>query len=109
LNIRLLDGLREKSETEIRTEYVNAASNDPKLFLKTYDSPVMKVASNIKQAINKGLIDLNHVQGEARWMEGKGMITTLDPREETLKQLTDFAMSKNGDVFRKKVSEAIKK
>jgi len=109
LNINLLDGLRPKSEVEIREEYVNKASGDPTLFLKTYDSPVMKVSSLIKQALNKGLIDMAHVQGEARWMEGKALITTLNPKEETLKQLTEFALSKQGDSFRTKVTNSLKK
>lgn len=100
LGINFKDGYGEqKSEAAIANEYVTIAENNPELFLKSLNSPIVKVRHMIYQAVQDGFVDLNHMRGQAHWGESKAFITTMDMSKSTEDSLSDFAMSEDGVEF----------
>lgn len=98
------DGNRRK-ESALRLEFVKQARKNPKVFLDNLNSPKLKVAHAVKEAVDSGLIDLAHVKGQAHWGETKAFITKLDEKKSPVDSLVDFAFSgsKDSNAFTKKL------
>jgi len=95
-----------RKEAALRLEFAKAAAAKPDVFLKSIDSPRIKLAHKIQEAINDGTIDLNHVKGQAHWGETKAIIIALDEKKSPVDALVAFAMTndKGAKEFIKKLS-----
>lgn len=96
LNIEFADEMGVTfNEGALRAAYVRKAKNDSARFLNSVHSPTVKIAFQIKKAIDKGLIDLGRQPGAAYWTDG-GFISTLPEDRDAQKYLVEFAMT-HGD------------
>jgi hypothetical protein len=82
----------ELKEKELRKLYCQKATENPSVFLKSIDSPVAKLTSQIKTAIKNGFIDTSHVKNQAHYGETKALIITLDPKRTAVEQLVEHAL-----------------
>jgi hypothetical protein len=108
LGIKLTDGYGEKrKEDDVLAAYYEYAKAKPDLFLKSFDSPVVKMKHIIKEAITDGTIDLGHVRGQAHWGETKALITVIDMKKDAVEELSDFAFSdkEGADDFVKRLNK----
>jgi hypothetical protein len=96
LNIQFADemgvGLDEEA---LRTAYIRKAKNEPKKFINSARSPVVKMSHMVRKAIDNGLIDLGKQVGQAYWTDG-GFISTLPEGRDAVEYLIEFAMT-HGD------------
>lgn len=79
-------------EKALRAAYIRKAKNQPDKFLKSIESPTVKISFLVKKAVDKGLIDLGKQAGAAYWMDG-GFITTLPEGRDSSDYLVEFAMT----------------
>jgi hypothetical protein len=93
LNIQFADemgvGLDEEA---LRTAYIRKAKNEPKKFINSAKSPVVKMSHMVRKAIDNGLIDLGKQPGQAYWTDG-GFISTLPQGRDAVEYLIEFAMT----------------
>jgi hypothetical protein len=109
LGVNTKEGDRDRSLAEVRADYIRKASSDPKLFLKTVDSPMARYIGMVNQALKSGAIDLGHVRNQAHYGETKALIMVLDPKRETAEQLAEFAFSDKGVELKKRLPAMAKK
>jgi len=108
LNISYKDGSRNKTEEEIKAEYIRKAETDPVNFNKYYKSPVLELRLLIKKAIDKKIIDLGHVRGQANWGDTKALITEkIDLSKDALESLMVYATSDEGVEFKERLKELV--
>lgn len=103
LNISLFDSDTNSAlePDAIRIQYVNAARMNPKDFIETFESPTLKIYNEIRILVNAGAIDLSSIKGSAIWSDTKSVISMIPDGQEPSRYLAAFAMSKDGDEFRK--------
>lgn len=92
VNLKNSDG-EQRKESALRLEFAKKAAGNPKVFLENLNSPKLKLAHTIKEAIDKGIIDLAHVKGQAHWGETKALITGIDEKKGAVESLVVFSMS----------------
>lgn len=79
-------------ESALKTAYIKFAKNNADLFLKSAQSPTVKIAFMIKKALDGGRIDLGKQPGAAYWSDG-GFISTLPQGRDAVEYLIEFAMT----------------
>ena len=94
-----------RDEKLVRADYVRAAKSDPALFIKTSESKAAKVAGLVKRAVADAYVDFGHVANQVHYTQTKALITVLDPKKKATQSLVDFALSKDGAEFLKKLQE----
>lgn len=99
LGISLIDGYGNLKEPDVlQSDYVKVAMTRPDVFLKSLNSPVVKIRDMVSRGIAAGIIDLNHMRGQAHWGDSKTYITMIDLSQPE-ESLSDFAQSEDGDDF----------
>lgn len=88
-----------KFPAAIQKAYVAAAKANPKAFLDSFNSPKVQLSFLISTAIDRGVIDLNHMRGQAHWGHTKAYITVLDASLTPEESLVDFATTEEGEEF----------
>ena len=79
------------TEDSLRNAYMKKAKNEPKLFLNSFSSPIVKMAHKVRRAITEGKIDLGKQPNTAYWTDG-GFISTLPMGRDAVEFLIEFAM-----------------
>ena len=76
----------------MRTAYIRMAKNNATKFLKSIQSPVVKIAHMIRKGVREGQIDLGTQPGAAYWVDG-GFICALPEGRDAEEYLTEYAMT----------------
>ena len=93
LNIQFLDEHGIKfDEAALRAAYIRYSKNNSNKFLKSIHSPTVKVAYLVRNAFNKGKIDLSLHLGAAYWSDG-GFICTLPEGRDGIDYLIEYAQT----------------
>lgn len=104
MNVKMYDAYGQRlPDSQVLLNYRKAAEANPRVFNKTFDSPEIKIKHKIKQAIAGGKIDLERVKGQAHFGDTGAIITVLDISKDPVDFLTEFAVSKEGSGFLKKI------
>ena len=93
LNIVFVDihGI-EFDESALRAAYIRFSKNNANKFLKSIHSPTVKVAYLVRNAFNKGKIDLGLQVGAAYWQDG-GFICSLPEGRDAIDYLIEYAQT----------------
>lgn len=94
-----------RSENAIRSDYVTKAQNNPDLFLKTINNPVVKAKFMVGKAMENNLITIAHVRGQAHWRQTKLLIAQIPDTADAAKFLSEFALTEKGSGFYDKLKE----
>jgi len=100
------EGMR-KSPDGIRAEYIKYAAENPEYFMKTYDNPYVSTYVNVRMAVDKDIITLNHVKGQAHWSESKALILTIPEGKNSVEVLAKHALSDDGKSFKERLQAVI--
>lgn len=107
LGIRMIDAATSASRTlkAIKTDYRQAAIDNPTEFIKTFDDPDLKIKYLIEKAIEDNIISLSLVPGKATWTGSKEEICeTLG--ETAVEALFIFSQNgKDGEAFARKLKK----
>lgn len=86
-----------KSDEQLRADYMIFAKNNPDLFGKSVDSEEVDIQYAVKMAITNSKIDIGTQPGTAIWSNNKGVICRIPAGFETIKYLTELAMTNSAE------------
>ena len=89
----------ERGDKSIRVDYLECADNNPELFIKTYNNPLVKVEYLIRKAMSVNLIDTETSKGQAIWGDTKKFITQIPDRTDSVKFLSELCLTEKGKDF----------
>jgi predicted transcriptional regulator len=89
----------ERGDKSIRVDYLECADNNPELFIKTYNNPLVKVEYLIRKAMSVNLIDIETSKGQAIWGDTKKFITQIPDRTDSVKYLSELCLTEKGKDF----------
>lgn len=97
VNLENIEDQTMKDEPAIRFEYLMKAEQQPELFKKTFNNPVVKVTHYVKRAVQENVITLTRVRGQAHFVETDRLITDNIPMDQDpIEYLSNFALSNAG-------------
>jgi len=105
LGIQTVDNGQNKSKAGIRAAYIKYASENPKMFLKSYQNPLAKVFVQVRNAIVNGVISTTKVKGQAHWAETDALIITIPEGKNEVDFLANYATSAEGKSFKERLAE----
>jgi hypothetical protein len=106
LNVRFTyENGEPRSESAIRSDYVTKAQNNPDVFLKTVNNPVVKAKYMVTKAMENNLITIAHIKGQAHWRQTKLLIAQVPDGADAAKFLSEFALTEKGAEFYNKLKE----
>lgn len=109
LGIAFKDGIRDRTEKEITTDYLRKADTDPVTFNKHFDNPLIELSFLIRTAVTNGTIDITSSKGEAKWGDTKTTICKLDlTKADQVDSIVEFATSPDGKKFIDKLKQLSK-
>lgn len=97
---RVVFNIMDADQTTVRNKLREWAEKDPTKILTNYDSPRVKRAFVIQDAIDKGVIELDVQNKSLVWGGTKAFITEVNATrdlEALLREVTDFSFTENGN------------
>lgn len=107
INVKNKDG-EFLSETALRPLYYNIANNVPELFLKSYNNPVILSKFVIDRAIEKNLINLSKIKGQAIWSDSGSFIAQIPDGKKPDEFLAEFCLTEKGREFYLEIKSMVK-
>lgn len=89
----------DRTDEGIRVEYIKKAKQNPDIFLKTIGSPTVRVNYWVRVAIEKNIITLTNIKGEAHWNDTKTLICKIPQDRDNIEYLTEFCFTEEGKPF----------
>ena len=110
LGIPMIDPTNNASRTfeAVKTDYEQAALENPEHFLNTFDDGDLKVKFLIQRAIEDNLINLKSIAGKAIWTYTKDIICDISAGSTPLDSLFNFSQLKAGEGMLKKLMDEYK-
>lgn len=95
LGIRMIDAATNASRTlkAIKTDYRQAAIDNPKEFIRTFDDPDLKLKYLIEKAVDDNVISLTLIPGKAVWTGSKEEICPIESGELAIEALFNFGLN----------------
>lgn len=87
------------SEIALRPLYYNMANKMADLFLKTYNNPTVLSKFIVDRAVEKNLVNLTHVKGQAVWTETKTFIVQIPDGKKPAEFLAEYCLTEKGRDF----------
>lgn len=98
INIKDRDG-NFISEIALRPLYYNMANKMADLFLKTYSNPTVLSKFIVDRAVEKSLVNLTHIKGQAVWSETKTFICQIPDGKKPAEFLAEYCLTEKGRDF----------
>lgn len=107
LGVSLIDPVTKASRTlkAIKTDYQQAAMDDPKKFLETFNDTDLKMQYLIERAIEDNVINLTLVPGKAVWTGSKEEICEIPAGILPVEALFNFSQLKEGEALAKRLKK----
>lgn len=96
------------SEMALRPLYYNVANRMSDLFIKTYNNPSVLSKFIIDRAVEKNIINLTHVKGQAVWSDSKSFIAQIPDNKKPAEFLAEFCLTEKGRDFYVEVKSMVK-
>lgn len=87
------------SEIALRPLYYNMANKMSELFLKTYSNPTVLSKFIVDRAVEKSLVNLTHIKGQAVWSETKTFICQIPDGKKPAEFLAEYCLTEKGRDF----------
>lgn len=87
------------SEIALRPLYYNMANKMADLFLKTYNNPTVLSKFIVDRAVEKNLVNLTHIKGQAVWSETKTFIVQIPDGKKPAEFLAEYCLTEKGRDF----------
>lgn len=87
------------SEIALRPLYYNMANKMADLFLKTYNNPTVLSKFIVDRAVEKNLVNLTHIKGQAVWTETKTFIVQIPDGKKPAEFLAEYCLTEKGRDF----------
>ena len=87
------------SEIALRPLYYNIANKMADLFLKTYNNPTVLSKFIVDRAVEKNLVNLTHIKGQAVWSETKTFIVQIPDGKKPAEFLAEYCLTEKGRDF----------
>lgn len=87
------------SEIALRPLYYNMANKMADLFLKTYNNPTVLSKFIVDRAVEKNLVNLTHIKGQAVWSETKTFICQIPDGKKPAEFLAEYCLTEKGRDF----------
>jgi hypothetical protein len=87
------------SEIALRPLYYNMANKMADLFLKTYSNPTVLSKFIVDRAVEKSLVNLTHIKGQAVWSETKTFICQIPDGKKPAEFLAEYCLTEKGRDF----------
>jgi hypothetical protein len=87
------------SEIALRPLYYNMANKMAELFLKTYSNPTVLSKFIVDRAVEKSLVNLTHIKGQAVWSETKTFICQIPDGKKPAEFLAEYCLTEKGRDF----------
>lgn len=98
INVKTKDG-EFLSEMALRPLYYNIANKMSETFLKTYSNPSVLSKFIIDRAVEKSIINLGHIKGQAVWSDTKTFICQIPDGKKPAEFLAEFCLTEKGRDF----------
>jgi hypothetical protein len=96
------------SELALRPLYYNIANKMADTFIKTYNNPSVLSKFIIDRAVEKNIINLTHVKGQAVWSDTKVFIAQIPDNKNAAEFLADFCLTEKGRDFYVEIKSMVK-
>jgi len=96
------------SELALRPLYYNIANKMADTFIKTYNNPSVLSKFIIDRAVDKNIINLTHVKGQAVWTETKSFIVQIPDGKKPAEFLAEFCLTEKGRDFYVEIKSMVK-
>lgn len=96
-----------KSMEGLRADYIKYASERPDMFNKTYKNPLAVAFVKVREAIEKGIITVTYVRGQAHWNDTKAIIANIPEGKSEYDFLAGFSLTPEGKSFKERLSELL--
>lgn len=96
------------SELALRPLYYNVANRMPDMFIKTYNNPSVLSKFIIDRAVEKNIISLGHVKGQAVWADSKTFIAQIPDNKKPAEFLAEFCLTEKGRDFYVEIKSMVK-
>lgn len=96
------------SELALRPLYYNIANRMPDMFIKTYNNPSVLSKFIIDRAVEKNIISLGHVKGQAVWADSKTFIAQIPDNKKPAEFLAEFCLTEKGRDFYVEIKSMVK-
>ncbi len=96
------------SEIALRPLYYNIANKMADTFIKTYNNPSVLSKFIIDRAVERNIINLTHVKGQAVWSETKTFICQIPDGKKPAEFLAEFCLTEKGRDFYVEIKSMVK-
>lgn len=96
------------TEMSLRPLYYNVANKMADLFLKTYNNPTVLSKFIVDRAVEKNLVNLTHMKGQAVWTETKTFICQIPDGKKPAEFLAEFCLTEKGRDFYVELKSMVK-
>ena len=96
------------SEIALRPLYYNIANKMADTFIKTYNNPSVLSKFIIDRAVERNIISLTHVKGQAVWSETKTFICQIPDGKKPAEFLAEFCLTEKGRDFYVEIKSMVK-
>lgn len=96
------------SEIALRPLYYNIANKMADTFIKTYNNPSVLSKFIVDRAVERNIINLTHVKGQAVWSETKTFICQIPDGKKPAEFLAEFCLTEKGRDFYVEIKSMVK-
>ncbi len=96
------------SEIALRPLYYNIANKMADTFIKTYNNPSVLSKFIVDRAVERNIINLTHIKGQAVWSDTKGFIVQIPDGKKPAEFLAEFCLTEKGRDFYVEIKSMVK-
>jgi hypothetical protein len=96
------------SEIALRPLYYNIANKMADTFIKTYNNPSVLSKFIVDRAVERNIINLAHIKGQAVWSETKTFICQIPDGKKPAEFLAEFCLTEKGRDFYVEIKSMVK-